>query len=255
MLDGAADSSRLAQEVDRLRREGGSLVVVGGGPTGVEAAAAASRRLGRGRASLLEADRKILRSFSTLPRLYAESALAWLGVQVRLGAQVDRVEPHRLLLRDGQTIAYDVLLWSAGVEAQPLLASAALASPSRQAPVDDFLVSTVDANVYVVGDCSAAGGGAPSAQLAVQQGDFAAADILRRVRDEARKPYRAAVLGQFVSLGCDAAGALQLGPAQIPLFGPLARAAKGAGEMRHRAVVAARTIRAQMGHGPPVLPL
>jgi NADH dehydrogenase len=202
---------------------------------------------------LLEADRRILSSFSRLPRLYAESALAWLGVDVRLGALVDRVEAHRLLLEDGRTVAYDVLLWSAGVEAHPLLASASLASASRQAPVDDFLVSAVDAHVYVVGDCSAAGGGAPSAQLAVQQGDFAAADILRRVRDEAREPYRAAVLGQFVSLGCDAVGSLQLGPAQIPVFGPLARAAKGAGELRHRAVVAARTARAQMVHSISLL--
>ena len=246
-MDGAAESDRLAKAVDRLRVKGGNLVVVGGGPTGVEAAAEASRRLGRGRVSVIEADGRILRSFSTLPRLYAESVLVWLGVRVRANAQVDRVEGHRLFLKDGRAVAYDVLLWSAGVEAHPLLASAGLASPGCQAAVDEFLVSTVDRDVYVVGDCAAAGGGGPSAQLAVQQGDFAAADILRRLRRELRRPYGAAVLGQFVSLGCDAAGALQLGPAQIPLVGPLARAAKGAGEMRHRIVVAARTARARFG--------
>jgi NADH dehydrogenase len=247
MLDGAAESDRLAKAVCQLGQKGGSLVVVGGGPTGVEAAAEASRRLGRGRVSVLEAGRRILPSLPMLSRLYAESVLAWLGVRVRANAQVDRVEGRRLFLRNGQAVEYDVLLWSAGVEAHPLLASAGLASPGCQADVDEFLVSSVDQDVYVVGDCAAVGHGGPSAQLAVQQGDFAAADILRRVRGEVRRPYRAEVLGQFVSLGCDAAGALQIGPIQIPIVGPLARVAKGAGEARHRVLVAARTTRARFG--------
>lgn len=245
LLDGAAESDRLAKAVGRLRRRGGNLVVVGGGPTGVEAAAEAIGRLGRGRVSLVEADGQILRSFSTIPRLYAESVLARLGVRVRTNARVDRVEGRRLRLQDGRSIAYDVLLWSAGVEAHPLLAAAGLASRGRQAAVDEFLVSTVDRDVYVVGDCADAGSGEPSAQLAAQQGDFASADILRRLRNELRRPYRAEVLGQFVSLGCDAAGALQFGRARIPLLGPLARAAKAAGETRHRLVVAARTASAR----------
>lgn len=245
MLDGATESARLTNAVDQLGRTGGSLVVVGGGPTGVEAAAEASRRLGRGRVCLVEAGRRILPSFSSLPRLYAESVLNWLGVRVRPNAQVDRVEGHHIFLRGGQKISYDCLLWSAGVEAHPLLALAGLASPGCHAAVDEFLVSTVDEDVYVVGDSAAVGDGGPSAQLAVQQGDFAAADVLARLRGEVRRPNRAAVLGQFVSLGCDAAGELRLGPAQIPLVGPLARVAKGAGEARHRFVVAARTARAR----------
>lgn len=246
MLDGAKGSRQLAKAVEGLEQGGGKLVVVGGGATGVEVAAEVSQRLRRGRVRLVEAGRQLLGTFPALPRLYAESALAWRGVRVSVGARVVEVAPDRLLLENGRAIPYDALLWSAGVEASPLIASACLAAPGERAAVDDFLVSTVDSSVYVVGDCASVGRTGPSAQLAVQQGDFAAADILRRVKGGERRPYEASVLGAFVSLGCDATGSVQLGPVQIPLFGPMAQAAKGAGEIRHRLVVAGKTIRGQI---------
>ncbi|MGB5809296.1 MAG: FAD-dependent oxidoreductase, partial [Polyangiales bacterium] len=240
LLDGAKDADQLSREVDRLKRSGGRLAVVGGGPTGVEAAAEASRRLGRGRVTLIDADRRILQSFSLLPRAYARSVLAGLGVRVRSRAKVVGVEPNHLVLGDGKVLPYGALLWSAGVEAHPLLAASSLAAPHQQAPVDDFLVSLVDPDVYVVGDCADANQGEPSAQLAVQQGDFAARDLIYRLHGGSRTRYNPTVLGQFVSLGCDATGFLKLGRAEVPLFGPPARAAKAVGEARHRLVVAAR---------------
>ncbi|MEM7434967.1 MAG: FAD-dependent oxidoreductase [Myxococcota bacterium] len=242
MLDGAADADQLSRAIGRLGQTGGRLVVVGGGPTGVEAAAEASQRLRRGRVTLIDAEDRVLRSFSTAPRTYARAALWWRGVRVETGAQVVCVEPNSVRLRTGESLPYDSLLWSAGVEAYPILSASSLAPPHGRAPVDRFLVSKANPHVYVVGDSAAIDDGAPSAQLAVQQGDFAARDILTRLDGRQRSPYEPSILGQFVSLGCDATGALKVGAAEIPLFGPPARLAKAAGELRHRAVVAARAL-------------
>lgn len=242
MLDGAEDAERLSRSVRRLEQTAGQLIVVGAGPTGVEAAAEASRMLGRGRVTLVEGGQRILPGFPALPRAYARAVLAGLGVHVRRLTEVSQVAAGQVVLRDGSVLPYEALLWSAGVEGHPLVAESGLAPLRAQAPVDEYLLSKVDPNVYVVGDSADANGGRPSAQLAVQQGDFVAKDLLHRLRGEPRNAYLPSVVGEFISLGCDATGALYLGPIQLPLFGPPARAAKLAGETRHRLVVAAKTL-------------
>lgn len=124
-----AESGGDAAERERLM----TIVVVGGGPTGVELAGAFAelvrhvlrrdfRRIDprEARIILLEAGPRILPQFS--PRLSARAGdrLARLGVDVRTHSAVEAVGEGWIALADGSRIESENIIWAAGVAASPL---------------------------------------------------------------------------------------------------------------------------------------
>lgn len=124
-----AENGVEAAERERLM----TIVVVGGGPTGVELAGAfaeLSRRVlkrdfrridpRQARVLLIEAGPRLLPQFS--PRLSAKAAtrLAGLGVEVRTAARVEDIGKDYLQLTDGSRIDSANIIWAAGVAANPL---------------------------------------------------------------------------------------------------------------------------------------
>ncbi len=112
-----------------------TIVIVGGGPTGVELAGAFAelartvlkrdfRRIDptQARIILLEAAPSVL---GHLPPDLAESArrqLERLGVQVRTATKVSDIQPGAVTLGTGEIIRAENMLWAAGVSAVPLTA-------------------------------------------------------------------------------------------------------------------------------------
>ena len=110
-----------------------TIVVVGGGPTGVELAGAFAelarnvlkrdfRRIdpGKARVILIEASPVVL---SHMPADLAGNAmqqLANLGVQVRASTKVESITQGRVELDNGEVIEADNIIWAAGVSASPL---------------------------------------------------------------------------------------------------------------------------------------
>jgi NADH dehydrogenase len=110
-----------------------TIVVVGGGPTGVELAGAFAelarivlkrdfRRIdpGKARVILIEASPVVL---SHLPPDLAGNAmqqLSDLGVQVRTSMKVKSITRGRVELDNGETIEAENIIWAAGVAASPL---------------------------------------------------------------------------------------------------------------------------------------
>jgi len=110
-----------------------TIVVVGGGPTGVELAGAFAelarivlkrdfRRIdpGKARVILIEASPVVL---SHMPPDLAANAmrqLVDLGVQVRASTKVKNISQGRVELDNGEVIAAENILWAAGVSASPL---------------------------------------------------------------------------------------------------------------------------------------
>ena len=126
-----------------------NVVVVGGGPTGVETAGALAE-LYRGnfardyrnvstddaRVTLVEAGPELFSMFKPKLRDYAAKALADRTVEVKTGTAVASVAPTRVTLKSGDELKAHTLVWGAGLQGNELVhslgstSSAEIASPS-----------------------------------------------------------------------------------------------------------------------------
>ena len=124
------------------RRELLHFVVVGGNFTGVEVAGEfdvflrhASRqyrhvREDECRITLIELSDRILQALGDDLSAFAQRHLRRRGIDIRLETTVTAVEPERVTLSDGQTLAAQTVIWCAGIEPNPLIKDLGL-------PVDD----------------------------------------------------------------------------------------------------------------------
>ena len=112
-----------------------TMVVVGGGPTGVEMAGALAElsrkvlcedfrhiRPEEAHVILIEAGPRLLPMFATDLSEYARQRLQKMGVQVRLDTMVKHIGPGIVELGDGH-IAAENIIWAAGVEGDALTKS------------------------------------------------------------------------------------------------------------------------------------
>jgi NADH dehydrogenase len=194
-----------------------TLVVVGGGPTGLETAGAlvelfdhvTRKEYGdlKPRIVLVEAQQKLLTVF---PQPLQESAyrqLESLGVEVMLNSAVSQVTPESVWLKNGTIIPTQTLIWSAGVKASPLadMLNVPLARGGR-VPISETLEAIGLSDVYVVGDMAyledANGQPYPSMiPAAKQQGILAARNILRRIKGWQQQPFRFIDRGMMATIG------------------------------------------------------
>ena len=207
---GAFEMAELTED-DEERAAWLTFMVIGGGPTGVEMAgqlAELSRRSLRGnftrfdpgsaRIVLADAGDGLLRGYG--PRLSAlvERDLQKLGVEVHTRAQVTGVDAAGVDILDKATgtaerIVTRTKVWAAGVTASPLgpmLAAASGVAPDHagRVPVGPDLTLPGHPEVFVVGDLIPDSG---FAQVAIQSGEYAARQILARLRGRpAPGPYR-----------------------------------------------------------------
>ncbi|MGI8496348.1 MAG: NAD(P)/FAD-dependent oxidoreductase [Gemmatimonadaceae bacterium] len=196
-----------------------TFVIVGGGPTGVELAGMLPdvirkamrkdfRRVDtdRARVLLLEAGARVLPAFPEELSRHARADLEQLGVEVRTGALVTRIERDAVHLGD-ERIAAHTVFWAAGNQASPLAQS--LGAPLDQAGrvmVEADLSVPGHPEIFVVGDLAAVhradGSLVPGvAPAAMQEGRSAARNIIRNLRDEARKPFRYRDKGNLATIG------------------------------------------------------
>ena len=126
-----------AENTDDLdeRRRLMTVVVVGGGPTGVELAGAFSeltrqvlrrdfRRINpaQARVILIVGSPRLLGQFPEDLSENARETLERMGVEIRTGTHVKNISRGRVELPDGSSIEAENILWAAGVSASPLTA-------------------------------------------------------------------------------------------------------------------------------------
>lgn len=195
------------------------VVVVGGGPTGVEMAGARaeiSRQSlardfrhfdpGSARIVLVEASPGVLAGFPESLREAAKLELERLGVEVRTGTPVTDVRPGSVTIGD-QTIAVETVLWAAGVAASPV--GATLGVPNDRAGrvfVNPDLTIPGHADVFVIGDLASLKGadGKPLpgvAQVAIQMGKHAARNIEAAIAGRPYSPFKYRDLGNMATIG------------------------------------------------------
>jgi NADH:ubiquinone reductase (H+-translocating) len=207
-------------------------VVVGGGPTGVELAGTlaeiARHALNNefrnidprhSRILLIEGGSRVLPSYTEDLSRKAEEQLRHLGVEVRTSSMVTGIEPGAVWIGN-EKIAAPVILWAAGVAASPL-------GKKLDAPVDRAGRVLVQPDlsvpghpeVFVIGDLAAlkdeSGKLLPGvAQVAIQQGAFAAEMIGRDLEHQPRRDFHYHDKGSLATIG-RAAAVAQIGKVKL----------------------------------------
>ncbi|WP_412068064.1 NAD(P)/FAD-dependent oxidoreductase [Rubrivirga sp. IMCC43871] len=201
-----------------------TVVVVGGGPTGVEMAGALrelSRVLAKdfprldvtaARVVLVDGEALPLGGYDPSLRGYTADVLEEKGVELRMGQNVERVDKRGVTLADGSRVEAQTVVWAAGVRAVPL-ADAVGVEQTRagRIAVDATLRVPGHDRVFVIGDLAGArdadGELYPQvAQVAIQQGRHAAA-LIEAMDTGARAdaPFEYRDLGQMATIGRSAA--------------------------------------------------
>jgi NADH dehydrogenase FAD-containing subunit len=207
------------QEDPSKHRDLLTVVLVGAGPTGVELAGAISamakvtlksnfRRIDprTTRIILLDNGPRILAAFSEKLARKAHDRLISMGVEIRTGAHVDRVDEEGVVV-GGQRIASQTVLWTAGVRPSP--AGQWLKAEGDRAgrvSVQPDLSVPGRPEVFVVGDTAHLeqdGKPLPGvAQVAMQQGRYVGKLIASRVAGRpAPKPFRYFDKGNMAVIG------------------------------------------------------
>ncbi len=216
-------------ESDPAKREAAmSIVVIGGGPTGVELAgtfAELTRTVlnkdfdridpSKARVLLIEGSPRVLATFPPELSASAQRQLEKLGVEVRTGMRVEAIRRGEVVA-GGQTIRADNIIWGAGVVAVPVARQLGVEADraGRIKVLPDLSVPGFP-GVFAVGDIvtlvDAKGVTVPGvAQGAMQMGRHAARVIARELRGEklappGREPFVYRDKGSMATIGRSAA--------------------------------------------------
>src|SRR5262249_12653233 len=149
--------------------------------------------LQRARFLLVEGGPRVLPSYPPSLSASAERQLRALGVEVRTGAIVSRVDDREVSIGD-ERIAARTVLWAAGVAASPLARQLGVPLDRHgRVEVSDDLRAPGSPYVFVIGDlASLTSRGAPVpgvAPAAMQEGRHAARNIARLVAGRTTLPF------------------------------------------------------------------
>jgi NADH:quinone reductase (non-electrogenic) len=222
-----------ATDHDPTLADDGSLniVVVGGGPTGVETAGAVAELyqadLTRDYKGLSEADRRIILveagpelfpMFKPKLRAYAAKALAERGVDVMTGAKVASVSPTRVTLGSGEELKTHTLVWGAGLQGNKVVQSLGVElQRGNRVGVGPDLSLDEHPEVYVVGDAAAIADAKTEQTLpqlgsvALQSGEHVGETIAQKLKGKETKPFHYRDKGTMATIGRRAAVVQMLG--------------------------------------------
>jgi NADH dehydrogenase len=240
-----------------------NVVVVGGGPTGVESAGALAE-LYRGdfaqdfpglpqekaRVTLVEAGPALLTMFKSDIQAYTKKTLEKWGVDVALGEIVESVSPTRVTLKSGKVLAAHTLVWGAGLQASPVAddLGVALEKGNRVVAASDLSVEG-HREVFAVGDIAWITDAKTKRVLpqlgsvALQAGEQAGANIARLIEGKETEPFAYHDKGTMATIGRGAAvvqfhrGRTLKGKAASLAWGTVHLALLSTGEDRAKAMV------------------
>ncbi len=188
-----------------------TIVVAGGGPSGVEIAGMLAELAKNVAAKeypeipnlqayihLVDASPTLLGPMSKMAQQEAFKVLGNLGVKIQLNVLVKDYIDDKVLLADGSFIASHTLIWTTGVTGKELPGlPAEVIGRGRRVMVDEFNRVKGTANIFALGDIALQttdpnypNGHPQLAQVAIQQGRLLAENLERLMENETLKPFK-----------------------------------------------------------------
>jgi NADH dehydrogenase len=197
------------------------IVVVGGGPTGVELAGSLAEMkkmmfprdypeidFGMMRIYLIEGSDRLLAGLSPKSSERAHQYLQKLGVDVRFNIRATGVENNSVKLDDGSELRHGLMIWAAGIKPNSITGlPMESVLPNGRIVTDPHLLVKGSTNIYCIGDQAFVEedlwpkGHPQVAQPAIQQGDLFAKNLLRGLQKKELKPFRYKDLGSMSTVG------------------------------------------------------
>jgi NADH:ubiquinone reductase (H+-translocating) len=195
-----------------------TVVIVGAGATGVEMAGALAefrrhvvprdyRQIDPATIQIIvvEAGPHVLAPYPDDLRRRAREDLAAFGVDVRTDTRVERVAPDGVTLAGGDHIASHTVVWAAGIRARSVAGRLGLPTGrSGRIVVQPTLQVEGVPHVWAAGDVALVTGQErlpQVAQVAMQQGEQAAANLVRDLRGRPLAPFHYADKGSMATIG------------------------------------------------------
>jgi len=196
---------------------GFTVVIVGGGPTGVEMAGQLAElktetipstypeiNTARVHVVLVEMTEHLLAPFDDSLRRYALRELIKRGVDVRLKTAISEVEADRVDFKDGSSMPVDLVIWAAGVSGDPQLKDWGLPiGRAGRIEINDDTRVVGEERIFAIGDGSViVNNPLPQlAQPAIQMGKFAARQIARLHRGLETESFHYRDKGTMATIG------------------------------------------------------
>jgi len=199
-----------------------NIAIVGGGPSGVEIAGVLAEMkqtiLPRDYPDLdtscmhiylINATPRLLGAMSERSSREAERALKELGVEVMTNCMVTDYVDKELVLKDGQRISAETVIWVSGIKANNIdgIPTESIGHAGRIL-VDRFNRVKGLKDVYAIGDqCIVEGdeaypyGHPQLAQVAIQQAKTLAKNLIRQEKGETEQPFSYHNLGTMATIG------------------------------------------------------
>ncbi|GAB3205358.1 NAD(P)/FAD-dependent oxidoreductase [Nocardia tengchongensis] len=204
-LDDPRRARRFSQRLTEIAAVAGTVTVVGGGLTGIEAATEIAEAHPGLTVTLIGAAEPG-NMMGDKARAHLERALDRLRIVRRTGAQVAKVLPDAVRLTTGELIASDLTLWTAGVTVSPLAGQAGIAVDERGRIITDTTLRSVShPEILPIGDAAAIrmpfGVLHGTCQSGMPTAAYAADALARRLRGKTVRAFRFGYVHQPVSLG------------------------------------------------------
>ena len=247
----AADDAAAEADPSLASQDQTTVVIVGGGPTGVETTGAVGelvdalvhegRLVGTAKVQLVDHGHALLKPFTGTSQQYALEKLQKIGVDVEFGLAVTGVQADGVTLSDGSTRPAHTVVWGGGVSAPPVIGGigAPTGHGGRIDVAADLSVPGFP-GVWAIGDVAnipdthdqgrAAGADSPPGHpptlpqlgsVAVQSGEAVAHNIRAVLKGKPTEPFAYKDKGIMAMIGRNAAVA-EVGRHRHEIHGPVA---------------------------------
>ncbi|WP_423919636.1 NAD(P)/FAD-dependent oxidoreductase [Frigoribacterium sp. 2-23] len=209
------EKAAAAEDTEEVR-----VVIVGGGSTGVEIAGALAELRDQAlRTAYPEIDRnsititlvhrsaELLKPFAPKLRRYAAKSLDKRGVVLRLNTGVEEVTPKGVVVKGGELIPAELIVWATGVAAHAEVGDWGLPQgDGGRIQIDDDLRVSGHERIFAAGDIAAAKDALPQlAQPALQGGKHAADMVLKVLAGKATSAFKYHDRGTMATIGRNSA--------------------------------------------------